>query len=182
MSRVAGHVIQRHLEYVETRWGEDALEDALGRCSTGVAAALRSAIVPGAWFPLLWLSRLQHAVIATTENPEAIYDLGYDTSNQFVTERGLATHVLSPLGLLRKMPEFLRESYHGPELAIDVGDRQALLRYRKCDGFDRVQWGLFEGGLVGMLEGTGAHEVEAEQHGGAEGECDLELRWRSKRP
>ncbi len=181
--RTRGHVLQRHISYVETRWGEEMLESALEHCSNGVANALREALVPGAWFPILWLSRFQHAVVAATGNVEAIEDLSYDTSTGYISQfSGLAAHVLSPSGVLRKVPSMLADSFHGPEVEIEVEGERATVHHTKCVGFDPLLWGMLHAGIVGMLDGTGAHDVRYEilRGGGTSDECLLELQWRRR--
>ncbi|MEM9070568.1 MAG: hypothetical protein AAGE52_18830 [Myxococcota bacterium] len=160
--QVRGHVLRRHLNYTEERFGLEVLEDALGRCSKGVANALRSAVVEGGLYPVVWLNSFHEALAAAADDPEALWELGHDTTPRAVRDAtGLGLHLKSMWSVIQQLPRVLQDEFQGStlELEIDESGNRAVMSYR-CPGFSRLTWQMVEGGVVGLLEAAGAHRVE----------------------
>ncbi len=182
--QVRGHILLRHLAYARERWGEETATGIFARLSRGLSAGLQESVVPGAWYPLTWMTALQRALIEETDHADAIWEFGHDTAGQYVREMtGTAAHLGGLRSVLEHQPSLLRGVFDTGELEVDLDDDGlgVTLNYSECVGFDRLVWDMLVGGVCGLLDGAGAASVEAEiTDGGVAGHAEVRLRWRGR--
>ncbi len=171
--QVRGRVLLRTLAYAEERFGDEVLERALECCSPGVRAALRSAVVEGGWYPLIWLTSLEVGLIEASETPEAMYEIGQDMAPRLLREAmQVALHLKSMWSIIQRMPSLLADAFEGAKLDVRESGTRAELRYTRCAGFSRHTWELIEGSIVGILEAAGNRGIVVEPRSGGGDEDD----------
>ncbi len=172
--QVRGRVLLRTLANAEERFGREVVERALQRCSPGVRAALRSAVVEGGYYPIVWLTNLEEGLIVESGVPAAMYEIGQDMAPRLLREATqVALHLKSMWSIIHRIPPLLADAFDGARLEIEVrpGGDSAEFRYTECAGFSRHTWELIEGSIVGVLEAAGAHGVVVEpMFGGGDGD------------
>jgi len=166
--------------------GEPTLRRALGRVEGEVGAALRDGtIIATGWYPASWYGALLRAVSDELGGGEArIRELAREAvSADFRTLFRVIRLFLKPEKAVEQSTRVAKRYIDGGDIEVAAaGDGFIHYRIRDFDGYTRLMWWDFVGGVEGVLTNLGATDFDAQiVAGGGDGDAHLEvvLRWRS---
>lgn len=170
---------------VERRYGRGVREAVEQRMPGEAGESLRTGtLLASGWYPASWY----HALLATIAevadaSPTAIRDIAREAvRDDFQTLFRVVRLFLSPQRALQQSLRISRRYIDGGEIeVVEAGRGLIHYRFREYDGYTRLMWQDFMGGIEAVLELLRVQDLTCRViAGGGDGDDGLEVvfRWR----
>jgi len=179
-----GQTFRSFVRALERLRGEAVVDATLARAPRELrdALATASAIVPGGWYPIRWLTDLhKSAALATGEGLRLSRAIGREATA--ADYRGIYRFfavVLSPEGILSRVPRAFSQTWDtGSANVVESRSQHVVVDFSGCTGFNPWLWEVVFGASTALLELGGAKNIQLRSlsGGGEIPEMRMEARW-----
>ncbi|MFO0564746.1 MAG: hypothetical protein U0263_03740 [Polyangiaceae bacterium] len=160
------------------------MTSVLEKMPTESGQALRyGEVIASGWYPVGWYRELFGASVEVSGNIHIAREIGRASIRREINGvHRMLFRILSVETLQKQGARFFQSYFRPTEVRVTrVGDRQALIHYSNCHGFDRNLW-LEQVGCIEELLTQAGTELPRVRilAGGGDGDerCEVETRWR----